>query len=106
MQFMMPHAHVVKSQVAYEILGLLDHLQLLLRYRFAPGNARTEAGHLRFVRRRQSQPGGQFADFLLGQADSNSRRGKLGESAMTASNLSPKPSRATWARKTESTPPE
>ena len=32
--------------------------------------------------------------------------GKLGESAMTASNLSPKTSRATWARKTESTPPE
>src|ERR1700733_6253692 len=39
-------------------------------------------------------------------ASSNSRRGKLGESAKTASDLSPSALCATCARKTESTPPE
>src|SRR5580704_14766987 len=42
----------------------------------------------------------------MATASSNSRRGRLGESAMTARDFGPSVSRATQASKTESTPPE
>src|SRR5712671_1341688 len=49
---------------------------------------------------------GNLNSLEMANASSNSRRGRLGESAITASDLSPSTSRATNARNTESTPPE
>src|SRR5689334_4001710 len=42
----------------------------------------------------------------MARTSSSSRRGRLGESAMTARALSPRTLRAAHARNTESTPPE
>ena len=74
---MMPHAHVVKAEVAQNIFRRLDHPQFFRRHRFAVRNARTQAGHLRLVRRRQAELRGQFADFRLRQSNFLQRRAHL-----------------------------
>lgn len=65
---MVANADVEKAQIPQQILGGLNHLKLLLGDGFAVGNARTEAGHLGFIRRGKSKTGGKSADFGLGEA--------------------------------------
>ena len=67
-QFMVADADVVKAEVAQDVLGLLDHAELLRGDGFAVGDARAEAGHLGFVGRGQAELGGERADVGFGQA--------------------------------------
>ena len=74
---MVPHTHVIKPQVAQDIFSGLDHAQLLRADRLAVRDARTEARHLRFVGRRQTEVAGQFSDLRLRQAGLFQRRADL-----------------------------
>jgi hypothetical protein len=159
---MVADAHVVKAEVAQDILSLLDHAKLMRGDAFAVGHPRTEAGHLGFVGCGQTELGGERADIGFGQAglfegganlefrcrlragtevpdiagvlaigdDGQTfrfgQRGQVGEQFVFAEvtavvgvgqvagilkfpgakDLSPNTSRATQARKAESTPPE
>ena len=74
---MMPNSHIAKTEVAQNIFGVLDHPQFLGCHRFAGGDARTQAGHLRFVCRGQSHLRRQLANLRLRQADFFHRRAHL-----------------------------
>ena len=64
----MANANIVKTEVAEDVFGLLDHFEFLFGDRFAVRNARAETSHLGFVGSGQAELGGEVADLGLGQA--------------------------------------
>ena len=65
---MVADADIVEAKVAQDILGKLDHVQLLRGDGLAVGDPGAEAGHLGFVGGRQPEPGRERADIGFGEA--------------------------------------
>ena len=66
-QFMMADTHVVKTEIAENILSLFDHGKFLFGDRFTVRNAGAKTGHLGFVGGGEAELGGKFADFGFGE---------------------------------------
>src|SRR5437899_2301369 len=60
-KLVMPHAHIVKAEIAQNIFGALDHAQLLRRNGLTIRDSRTQASHLRFLSSWQADSRRQFA---------------------------------------------
>ena len=57
-KLVVPHPHLVKSEIAKDIFGGFDHGQLFFADGFAVRNTRTEASHLGFISSWQAEGSG------------------------------------------------
>ena len=74
---MMADSHVIKTEIAQHVFGLLDHEELTFGHPFPVRNAGTKTRHLRFVGCGQAEFSRELANLGLGEANFFERRTDL-----------------------------